>query len=259
MSLFDCSGMSAVISGGSGWLGRVAVRALSEAGAEVTVVGRDLQRMRDAFSGFEHEIHLSVADIRTDAWPEAIAQVVARSGRLDVLVNNAHIGRGGSLRTALREDYLEAFDLAVIAAAAGIEAGRGGFQRSIEAGGSPAVINVASMYGLVSPDPSAYQSEAARNPPYYGAAKAAMIQLTRYAAAELGPMGVRVNAIAPGPFPAEEAQRDEPFVQELGRRTMLGRVGRPEELASAFLYLASPASSFTTGAVLPVDGGWTAW
>jgi NAD(P)-dependent dehydrogenase (short-subunit alcohol dehydrogenase family) len=86
-----------------------------------------------------------------------------------------------------------------------------------------------------------------------------LIQLTRYAAAEFGPLGIRVNAIAPGPFPGIEAHKDTAFIERLGRRTMLNRVGRPEELTSTLLYLASSASSFTTGAVFPVDGGWTAW
>ncbi|HHX45894.1 MAG TPA: SDR family oxidoreductase [Brevibacterium sp.] len=70
---------------------------------------------------------------------------------------------------------------------------------------------------------------------------------------------IRVNAIAPGPFPAPAAQADTSFMSRLAERTMVGRIGRPEELAAAVLYLATPASSFTTGAVLPVDGGWTAW
>lgn len=259
MNLFDLSGLTAVISGGSGWLGAPAVRALVEAGARVTAVGRDLDRMRTAFVGIEREIEMVAADVRSDEWPSAIERTTARTGRLDILVNNAHIGRGGSLRTSRREDYAEAFELAVTAAAAGIEAGRAGFRASVAAGGSPSVINVSSMYGLVAPNPSMYGAEERRNPPYYGAAKAAMLQLTRYAAAELGPDGVRVNAIAPGPFPAPEAQRDSALMGELASRTMLGRVGDPAEIVSTILYLASPASSFTTGAVIPVDGGWTAW
>ena len=139
-----------------------------------------------------------------------------------------------------------------------MEAGRDGFAASVAAGGSPSVINVASMYGLVAPDPAMYATEEGRNPPFYGAAKAALLQLSRYAAAELGPIGVRVNAITPGPFPQHPEQMDPAFLDQLASRTMLGRVGRPDDIRTAVLFLASPHSAFVTGSNIVVDGGWTA-
>jgi hypothetical protein len=85
-----------------------------------------------------------------------------------------------------------------------------------------------------------------------------LIQLTRYAAAELAPQGVRVNAVVLGPFPGERTEDNGVLLDRIAGRTLLGRVGTPEEIRGAILYLASRASSFTTGSVLTVDGGWTA-
>ena len=122
--------------------------------------------------------------------------------------------------------------------------------------GSPVVVNIASMYGSVSPDPRVYDTPAEQNPADYGAAKAGLLQYTRHAAVHLAPRGIRVNSISPGPFPS--AARDE-LVARLAARVPIGRIGTPEELHTALLFLASPASSYVTGADIPVDGGWTAW
>ena len=127
-----------------------------------------------------------------------------------------------------------------------------------EKGGS--IINYCSMYGLVSPDFRIYgPKNPQKNPPNYGAAKAGVDQLTRYAASALAQYGIRVNAVTPGPFPAPNNAQDPEFNAALAGKTMLGRFGKNYEMAGAVLLLASDASSFTTGANYVVDGGWTAW
>ncbi|GAB7042060.1 SDR family oxidoreductase [Catenuloplanes niger JCM 9533] len=246
--LFDLSGRTAVVTGATGRLGRTFASVLAAAGATVWAVSRS----GDAVAG----CHPFVCDVTSDAAVTALGAALRdRAGRLDVLVHAAHVGRAGSLVTASSADYAEAADLALTA-----------FQRLLSAtrdllckaavDGSPSVIAVSSMYGLVSPRP-VYDDPAAGNPPYYGAVKAGVVQLARYAAAELGPLGVRVNTLTPGAFPGPGA--DPGLVGRLGAQTPLGRVGEPAELATALLFLASPRSTYVTGANVVVDGGRTAW
>src|SRR3569623_712595 len=114
------------------------------------------------------------------------------------------------------------------------------------------------MYGQVAPDRRLYDEPAQQSPFHYGSAKAGLEQLTRHLAAELGSEKIRVNTLAPGPFP--KAGKMAPGLEErLAARTMLGRIGQAEEIGGPLLFLAAPASRFVTGARLNVDGGWTAW
>lgn len=252
--LFGLRGATAVVTGASGWLGRQMASTLLAAGAQVHVLGRSEARLREALGADADALVLHEIDVTTPAWPQWLGSLP----RIDVLVNNAHVGRGGSMRTATAELFDEAFDLAVKAAWAGINAARPGLGAAVQAGSSPSVVNVASMYGVIAPDLAVYATEEGRNPPFYGTAKAALLQLTRYAAAELGPEGIRVNSLTPGPFPATAAQGDPAFVQTLADHTMTGTIGAPEDISTALLYLASPRSRFTTGSNVVVDGGWTA-
>lgn len=260
-ALFDLTGTVAIVTGASGWLGRAFTLTLASAGASTLAVARDRVRLDAAIDGVPAEVRQRIltraCDVTGPDWPDCVAQFAAESGRLDTLVNNAHLGHGGSLRTSTPEDFRAALDISVVAASTAINAARPGFAASRAAGGRPSVVNVSSMYAVVSPDPGMYASEEGRNPPHYGAAKAALLQLTRYAAVELGPDGVRVNALVPGPFPQHPDTMDPGFVAELARRTALGEYGRPRDLAAALLSLVAPSAPFTTGSSVVVDGGWT--
>jgi gluconate 5-dehydrogenase len=126
-----------------------------------------------------------------------------------------------------------------------------------EKGGS--FVTFGSMYGVVSPDLRIYGDNPQKQPPNYGAGKAAVDQITRYAAGALAEYGIRVNAVTPGPFPNPNNQNDAEFNAKLAGKTMLGRFGQSYEMAGAVLLLASDAASFMTGTNIVVDGGWTAW
>lgn len=259
--LFRLDGAVAVVTGATGWLGPPMVEALASAGAHVIAVGRRQSALDEVATAQEasgHPIAVRSCDITTPEWPALLESITAEHGRIDVLVNNAHIGHGGSMAMATDKLFDEGYDLAVKAAWRGMQAAKAGLVSARDQGGSPSVINIASMYGVVAPDLSLYDTEAGRTPPYYGAAKAALIQLTRYAAAEFGDAGIRVNSITLGPFPAEAARANGEFITRLSSRTMLGRIGERDEVRTAVLFLASQHSGFVTGTNVVVDGGWTA-
>lgn len=257
--LFDLRGRPALVTGAAGHLGRAIAGALAAAGAPTWIVGR----RREALDELARQIREQggepiphVADVTSQEDVDKLARAVLdRHGRLDVLVSNAHVPRGGTLETSDSSGYREAVELALVATHRLVRSTLPAL-RAAAADGSPSIIAVSSMYGVVSPRPSLYDSPETTNPPFYGAAKAGLLQLVRYAAVELAPAGVRVNALVPGAFPADPAS---PIVGRLAEQIPVHRTGVPGELATAVLYLASPASRFTTGSSVVVDGGWTAW
>ena len=121
--------------------------------------------------------------------------------------------------------------------------------------GGGSIINLGSIYGLVAADFSVYEGTNMTLPPAYAAIKGAIVNHTRYLASYYGPKGVRVNVVCPGGVANGQPVR---FVENYNARTPMGRLAKPEEIGGPVAFLASPAASYVTGAVLTVDGGWTA-
>ena len=254
---FDLTGRVAVLTGAAGHLGSAAARALALAGAQVVLAGRRVEPLR-ALARELGDRGLAIAlDVRSDASVERLVRTLGRRpGRVDILVNNAYAGGGGRVDESSADDFAQAYEVAVVGAFRLARA----LHPLLAASGRGTVINIASMYGLVSPDPRIYRDGLKANPAFYGAAKAGLLQFTRHLACEWAPDGIRVNAISPGPFPAPAVQKSNPaFIRRLKQKVPLGRVGKPEELGGAVVFLASDGASFMTGANLVVDGGWTAW
>ena len=261
---FRLDGRVAFISGATGHLGRPMSEALAGAGAHVILNARKKDVVEKVCAELR-ERGLSVSGAAFDVTDEAavkenVASIREKHGRLDVLVNNASAGRPGTIETATREDFEQLYRVNVIAAFQMLQEAIPLLKKAAVKTGGASVVNIASMYGSVSPDPSIYVTSGANSPPYYGAAKAALIQMTRYAACHLAPEGIRVNCISPGPFPAARYLQSDPAFHEIlkGKVPML-RTGEPRELCGPLLFLASDASSYVTGIDLHVDGGWTAW
>jgi len=248
---FRLDGRHALVTGGASGIGEATVKELVRAGAFVWIADIDLaaaEALAQA-AGNSQAIHLDVTS------RASVAAAVAQIARLDLLVNNAGIGHVGSIETTEPEDFDRLFDvnargvylvtrafLPLLLAAAGERAG--------------AIVNIGSVSGLVG----------IRQRFAYCASKGAVLAMTRQLAVEY-PKTLRVNAICPGtvqsPFVEgylEKFHKDnkEEVRAELRARQPVGRLGRPEEVASMVRYLASDEAAFVTGSLFTIDGGWTA-
>ena len=260
--IFSLKGKTALVTGAVGHLGSAMALILAEAGAHVLINSRSKVRadvLVKQLSERGHSVEPAIFDI-TD-W-KAVNKFFEnhKNLQLHVLINNAYFGGPGSLEFSEKKDFTDSYDVAVGAVHDLLIAALPSLRRAVKAHSDASVINITSMYAMVSPDLRIYPSLAGANPPFYGAAKAALLQLTRYAACEFGGEGVRFNSISPGPFPSNSVQRDSPgFIEKLAARVPLGRIGQADEIKGPTLFLASAASSFVNGANIVVDGGWTAW
>ena len=262
--LFDLGGRVALVTGGEGYLGSVMTSTLAANGARVIVWGQSQAQADELIAKVRAdggEIEFKMVDLTDEAArSQAIAEFLAAEPRLDILVNCAGRGGGGGVEKATAEKFRLIYELNTVAP---FELFKGLLPRLREAGkrnpGGAAVVNIGSMFGAVSPDPRFYTAETSVNPPYYGASKAALIQLTRYQAWEFGPERIRVNSLSFGPFPNPLVQEKAPeFCRNLAAGTALRRIGGNEDVAGIILYLVSDAAAYMTGENIMLDGGWTA-
>lgn len=246
-----------LITGGYGHLGKAVTESLLFHNATVYVLGRDEQKFRESFQENDHQSKLSfeTCDISsTEQIKGAFERVFEKEGRIDVLINNAVYSKGQSPELMTDDEWETGIDGVLSSVFRAIREIIPFFKKS----GSGKIINVSSMYGVVAPQFEIYDEfPQFLNPPHYGAAKAGVIQLTKYYASYLGKMNVTVNAVTPGPFPSPFVQQSTGFVTELEKKTCLNKIGTPEDLAGAFVFLASDTANFITGQNIVIDGGWT--
>jgi NAD(P)-dependent dehydrogenase (short-subunit alcohol dehydrogenase family) len=260
--LFDLTGQVAIVTGGAGQLGSQICDGLAEAGAHVVVASRGLercQRKAETLTAQGREAFARTVDVTAqESWQQLVQDVTGKFGRIDILVNNAYSGRLGRLE----EMTLEDFESATRGALSSVFLGSQAVAPIMKAHRGGVIINISSIYGIVSPDHRIYGRTGMNNPPNYGAAKAGVIQLTRWLATYFAPDGIRVNCISPGGFYNDEFRKSrdyEVFVENYCYKTPLGRMGGETDLKGAAVFLASSASDYVTGHNLVVDGGWTIW
>lgn len=254
MQLFALDGKVAVVTGGTRGIGLMIARGLLQAGARVYISSRKPEAGEQAVAELSAHgtVHSIPADLSTEAECRRLAaEVATREERVHVLVNNAGATWGAPLAEFPESAWDKVLDLNLKAPFFSVRA----FLELLETAGTledPArVINIGSIDGLRVPELPIYS---------YSASKAALHHLTRVLAHELGPHHITVNAIAPGPFPSKMmAATLEAFGEQIAAAAPLGRIGRPDDMAGTAIYLASRAGAYTTGAIIPVDGGiWAA-
>lgn len=262
--LFDLSGRVALVTGGAQNLGLDMAEALGEAGADLAITSRQLEKAQRAAADLRQDCGVRVLPLAMDIMDDgsvgaAVQAVMAEYGRLDILVCNAGGARltAGGVTTDTRDiaDFEYVVNINI----------RGTFfcVRHVipimRAQGRGSIITVGSISGMVGRDRWVYEGspDMVPNMSDYSAAKAGIIGYTRDLAADLGRDGIRVNCISPGGF---ERGQPEEFIRRYSKQTPLGRMGKDgTDLKGAVVYLASDAAAYVTGQNLAVDGGFTTW
>ena len=258
--LFSLQNKTALVTGGAGYLGTAISETLAELGANVIIASRNQEKnsqksleLNEKYPGIKvTAIELDLLD--QESISECVKKVDALYGGLDILINNAWSGNKNSFESISDEDWLYDIEMSLTSVFRLIKAALPLLKRN-----KGVILNISSMYGHVAPDYRIYDGVKLTNPPSYGAAKAGVIQFTKYLASFLSPNGIRVNCLSPGAFPHEATQENIKFMEKLAAKCPLNRIGRPEELKGAVALLCSDASSYMTGQNICVDGGWAIW
>jgi NAD(P)-dependent dehydrogenase (short-subunit alcohol dehydrogenase family) len=248
--LFSVSGKVALVTGGSRGIGLMIARGFVECGARVYISSRKAAACDEVAAELSQvgECASVPADLSTEAaCNELAATIAAREDRLHVLVNNAGATWGAPLVDYPADAWDKVLDLNVKAPFFLTRAALPLLEAAASADDPARVINIGSIDGIQVPMLETYA---------YSASKAAVHQLTRHLARQLGRRNITVNAIAPGPFESKMmAETLRNFGDSIAASSPLNRIGRPEDMAGIAIYLASRASAYVTGAIIPVDGG----
>ncbi len=268
--LFDVSGKTVIITGGLGQLGRQFAKALIERGAKAGIfdIAEPAKPFKVLFgpTATDKNVLYVQADVANrDSLKRGLAAVEAQWGIPQGLVNNAALDSSPSApaeENSSFESYPESsWDRVMDVNTKGVFLACQVVGGRMAAAGCGSIVNISSIYGLVSPDQRIYETRSKKGkkffkPVVYSTSKSALLNMTRYLATYWAPKKVRVNTLTPG---GVLNHQDKQFLKRYQVRVPLGRMARPDEYNGAILFLLSEASSYMTGSNLIVDGGWTAW
>lgn len=256
-TIFSLKGKLFWVIGGAGYLGQPVVKTLVALGAKVICADVNDRAMQFvSAAGLQGVEALNIDTSGESSINSFVSQQVEAFGIPQGLVNMSFSSTAKTMEELTGDDFNRVNEN--ITSAFLLSRATGALM-SENGGGS--IVHFASMYGIVSPNPDAYEGLGMnKNPVEYGAGKAAIIQMTRYMAVHWGKKNVRCNSVAPGPFPNPGVQEEHPeFIERLSAKVPMGRVGVQHEMAGTVAFLLSDASSFITGQNISVDGGWTIW
>ncbi|MBM7094951.1 SDR family oxidoreductase [Bacillus sp. H-16] len=259
--LFTLKGKTALVTGGAGYLGTEISATLAELGATVIVASRNYNKCQKKCEEIQKSLPkggdlfpLTLDLMNKVSIDHCFKKIEDQFGSLDILVNNAWSGNKNSFETITDQDWEYDIDMSLNSV---FYCTKKAVKGLIEKKG--VILNVTSMYGHVAPDYRIYDGKEFTNPPSYGAAKAGVIQFSKYLASFLSPHGIRVNCLSPGPFPHEQTQENKEFIQKLASKNPMNRIGKAYEIKGAVALLCTNASSYMTGQNICVDGGWAVW
>ena len=261
LQLLSLENKNALVTGGAGYFGTEISYTLAELGANVIIASRDeqkcIRKAKEIEEAFDNKIickGLKLDLLSKESIIKCIDESIRIFDGIDILVNNAWSGNKNSWESISDEDWDYDIEMSLNSVFRIVKAA---FPTLKERQG--VILNVTSMYGHIAPDYRIYEGTNFANPPSYGAAKAGVIQFTKYLASFLSPHKIRVNSISPGAFPHAVTQENEEFVKKLGAKNPMNRIGQPHELKGIVAVLCSNAGSYITGQNICIDGGWAIW
>ncbi|HLH73312.1 MAG TPA: SDR family NAD(P)-dependent oxidoreductase [Chloroflexota bacterium] len=249
----DLSGQVAIVTGAAGGLGQASAVRLAEAGAALLLVDRDLSGLTKTAALINANgtpVRMLAGDVTDSAFPEAIVQsALVLGGQIDMLVNAAGILRTSKVIELSDEDWQQVMD---VNATAVMRVSRAVSRAMVDVKRGGRIVNFASL--------SAHQAH--ENSAAYCASKAAVLLLTKTMATELGPSGIRVNAVSPGwvdtPMTKPWQEENRRVVELVAQQIPAGRLGTPWDIAEVVVFLCSPLAGYVNGTTILIDGGFTA-
>ena len=262
--LFRLDGRVALITGASGLLGPEYAKALADFGADVVLADIEPEKAHEIAEKIACERGVRAmacaGDVTSrESWLEVLDTAKSHFGKVDILVNNAactNQSRTAAFDTSAEEFPIEDWNAILEVNLTGTFLGCQVIGAHMLERGKGSIINIGSLYGVVSPHHRIYEGTGVVQPPAYSVSKAGVIGLTRYLATLWAERGVRVNCITPG---GVFNDHEDPFLTRFGNLNPIGRMETKDELRGAVVFLASDASSHCVGHNLVVDGGWTVW
>jgi NAD(P)-dependent dehydrogenase (short-subunit alcohol dehydrogenase family) len=262
-NLFDLTGRVAIVTGGGGLLASEHAIALSEFGASVVLADFNHNRCKEAVEKLAAQGVASVAKLcdvtSKESWENLLTQVITEYGKVDILVNNAGFtnqSKSANFDASFENFPLEDWNAIMNVNLTGTFLGCQVVGKHMVENGKGSIINIASLYGVVSPNHNIYPGTGISQPVAYSVSKHGVVSLTKYLATLWAQKGVKVNALTPGGiFNGHEGL----FLERFKQLNPIGRMSDKTELRGGIVYLASDASSHVVGHNLIIDGGWTAW